>query len=172
MRCLMICLSLAMAACTQAAPSIPDEAGLPSAAIRAFQSHVAQMSEGRLDCSAAQINAAPHLAADLNGDSRTDYVLDAARLDCQLRPGFWDDNYFCGLNICVFPLLVSEGETWRVITLMSGNAVELAEHYRETWVRVSQGNFGIAGGDLVQVREYAWRDGQLRRIAERQESPA
>ena len=130
------------------------------------------MSEGRLNCSAAHINAAPRLAADFNGDGPADYVIDAARLDCQLRPGLWDDNYFCGLNICAFPLLVSEGEAWRVVTLMSGNAVEMVEHYRETRIRISQGNFGIVGGDMIQVREYAWRDGQLRRIAERQESPA
>lgn len=159
---------LALSACSQEPAPLPDEAALPAAAVAAFQSHMRRVSEGDLTCPDAAIEAAPRVSAYLNADNLPDYAIATQDLDCESQISA-SVAYFCGGSICAFPALVSEGEDYRVVWLMSGNEIEAQSHYREERFVVRQLSYAGSRGSAVLVREYSWIDGALRRVAEREE---
>lgn len=159
---------LALSACSRDPAPLPDEARLPAAALSAFQRHLRTMSEGDLTCPDAAIDEAPRVSAYLNADSRPDYAIATQDLDCESQISS-SVAYFCGGSICAFPALISQGEEYRVVWLMSGNEIEAQSHYREERFVVRQLSYAGSRGSAVLVREYTWIDGALRRVAEREE---
>ncbi|MFY0636636.1 hypothetical protein [Maricaulis maris] len=159
---------LALSGCSRDPAPLPDEVGLPAAALSAFQAHLRTMSEGDLVCPDAAIEAAPRVTAYLNDDRLPDYAIATQDLDCESEITS-SVAYFCGGSICAFPALVSEGEDYRVVWLMSGNEIEAQSHYREERFVVRQLSYAGSRGSAVLVREYSWIDGALRRVAEREE---
>ena len=161
---LALTLSLATA-CSPAPAPVPDDAGLPAGVLAAFHDHLDAISDGALECRDHDIAAAAQLSGRINADDRPDYVVDTRALNCTATRHGPAVAYFCGTSACAFPLLVSDGEEWRAVVLMSGNSARIVEHYRETRIEVRQGARGVPGG-AVAVREYAWRDGRLVRTGE------
>ncbi len=169
---LSACTIASLAACAaEVPPPVPDEAGLPDAAITAFQDYLDRISENSLVCATDDISAARALSAYVDGDAVPDFVIETRALHCQTRRGEPAVGYFCGATACSLPLLLSGGEDgWQVVQLMSGNHVRAMEHYRETRIEVREIDRGAPGGRNVLVREYAWREGELVRINEYSEA--
>lgn len=153
------------AACSPAPGPVPDDAGIPAGVLVAFRAHLDTISDGALVCRDDDVVAAARLSGRINQDDRPDYVVDTRALNCTATRDGPAVAYFCGTIACAFPLLVSDGEEWRAVVLMSGNSARIVEHYRETRIEVRQGARGVPGG-AVTVREYAWRDGRLVRTGE------
>jgi hypothetical protein len=172
MRIPILLSGLVIAACSpQTATTLPDDR-LPAAAIAAFQTHAATLGDGALTCSAEAIEQAPRVSGYVNDDMAVDYAINTARLGCEASGDATHMAYFCGLYTCAFPALMSVGESWVVVPLMSGNEIEITTVYQDTRFHVRQINFGDPGGDTIVVREYGWQDGQLVRLAERSEQVA
>jgi hypothetical protein len=172
MRLPIILSGLLVVACSpREIAALPDDR-LPQAALAAFQRHVETLGDGTLTCSAAAIEAAPRATGFINDDLTPDYAIDTGRISCQASGDAAPTAYFCGLYTCAFPALISNGDDWRVVPLMSGNEIEVRTVYQSTHFQVRQVNFGDPGGDTVVVREYAWRDGELVRVTERSEQVA
>ena len=160
--------ALGLSACSGEPDPLPDAASLPASALAAFQDHLQTMSEGDLSCTDAAIEAVPRAVGFVNDDPQPDYALVTQHLRCRSDRGS-ALAYFCGQQICAFPALMSDGEGYRVIWLMSGNEIETRTDYQETRFVVRQGGYAGADRSAVVVREYIWRDGDLRRVAEREE---
>ena len=139
---------------------------LPAEALAAFQDHVRTLGQGDLICPAEAIEAAPRVSIDINDDGIADYALETARLRCSASEGYAPQAFFCGGRICAFPAIVSAPEGWRVISVMSGNAIEAVAHYRQGRFRVFQHDFGDPSGNRVVIREYTWQDDHLARVSE------
>lgn len=161
---------LVLAACTPAPPGAPDEGALTGGAIDAFQRHVEQLGRGRLVCSREAVRAAQRVSGDINEDGIVDHVIDTQTLDCSTQDHTAAVSYFCGLRICAYPAIISDGDGWRVIPMMAGNSIEFVAHYHDARVLVRQLNYADPSGDTILVREYAWRDGDLARVAVREET--
>lgn len=159
-------LSLSLIAGCAPAAAPPGDAGLPPAAIAAFQSHVQTLGKGVLNCTARSIEAAHRVSGYINDDDRPDYAIDTRDLRCTTSDDSLSYAYFCGRSMCSYPALVSEGDGWRVIPLMSGNAISVERRYQDSLFIVRQMNAGDPGRDSILVREYGWRDGELVRLAE------
>lgn len=166
MRPALVVFSLAVAACSPDRSVMPDRTHLPPAAIAAFQAHIQTLGQGNLVCSDTAIDSAARVGGYINDDSVEDYAIETRALACSTRDDAAAVAYFCGRFSCAFPALISRGTNWDVVPLMVGNQVEVRDHYQETRFVVRQVNFGDPGGDTVLVREYAWREDQLTRVAE------
>ena len=156
-----------LAACSAAPP--PDERTedrLPPAAVAAFQAHLREISDGTLVCRDDSIAQLGHVTGHINDDAVRDYALLTQDLRCETRIEASTVAWFCGASGCAFPALVSEGEGFRVIPLMSGHRVRVARHYREDRFEVHQARATGYPGGVIEIREYAWRDGALRSVRE------
>ena len=170
--CLSVLVSTALlGACARDdMPALPEER-LPNGALDVLQAHVRAIGNGDLSCDDQVLSQAPRVSTDINADGRPDFAVDTRNLHCTSRDGNVPDAYFCGFYMCGFPLLVSNAESWDVVQLMAGNEIEVVDYYREARFRVRQINLGDPTRRTVLIREYAWRDGRLQRVAERTEDP-
>jgi len=159
---------MVLSACSEAPDPLPDQTRLPGAAVAALQSHLTLMSDGDLTCSVEAIATAPRAVGFINDDRLPDFAISTQDLQCHSELGS-AVAYFCGGSICAFPALMSDGDNYRVIWLMSGNEISTRTDYQEARFVVRQGVFAGAAGSRVSVREYVWRDGGLARVLEREE---
>ncbi|MAC39195.1 MAG: hypothetical protein CMH94_09010 [Oceanicaulis sp.] len=157
--------ALTAMACSQQDAAETPAAGLPAGVLAAFHDHLDRISGGALVCRDGDIAAAATVSGDINADRRPDYVVDTRSLNCQARRDGPAVAYFCGTGSCAFPLIVSQGEAWQTVALMSGNQARIVQHYRETRIEIREGARGVPGGGIT-VREYTWREGRLVRTGE------
>jgi hypothetical protein len=165
MRVLSFMAVLGLAACSSETSNFLPDDHLPDAAVEAFQLYVEQLSNDTLDCDASAIRAAPRVSGDLNSDGQRDFAIDAGQLTCDAPANAATSFYFCGGSTCAYPALMSKDDGWIATPLMSGNEIEVVEHYRDTRFRVRQMDFGSVSRETILVRDYAWRDGELIRVA-------
>ncbi|MBR9824259.1 MAG: hypothetical protein GYB36_00475 [Alphaproteobacteria bacterium] len=153
-------------------PVMPlPEDRLPREAAQAFVDYADRLSDGELRCSVIAVTHAPRAEIDINQDGRTDYAIDTRQLSCGAPPGRSSVAYFCSASACAYPAIISREDGWEVIPLMSGNSIAAAAHYTEPRFQVRAAQRLISGGSRIAVRDYAWRDGALRRVDESLEMP-
>lgn len=165
MRAIPFLLVGLLAACSRTEPPA-DDLSLPPAAIAAFQDHVRTLGRGVLNCSADSIESAHRVAGFVNEDFVPDFAIDTRDLACTTTDDSLSLAYFCGLSMCAYPVLMSDGDGWQVIPLMAGNAIAVEERYQDTLFIVRQMNYGDPARDTILVREYGWRDEGLVRLSE------
>jgi hypothetical protein len=162
-------LALALLTACGAEPETAQTGALPPAALATFQDYLDRVSGDALVCPAAEVAAASR-AGHVDTDGQPDFIIEGRALNCRSTRGEAAVGYFCGSRACAFPLLLSQGGAWRVVTGLSGNELSLVEHYRETRIQLREPAAGLPGSG-VSVREYVWRDGELVRIGTWVETP-
>jgi hypothetical protein len=165
MRVLSFLTVLGLVSCSSESPEFYPDDHLPDGAVHAFQGYVSELSNGTLDCNPAAIRAAPRVWGDLNSDGQKDFAIEAGHLTCDAPANAATSFYFCGGSTCAYPALMSHEGAWVAMPLMSGNEIEVIEHYRDTRFRVRQLDFGSVSRETILVRDYGWRDGELVRVA-------
>lgn len=172
MRVLLLGAASGLAACGPSPVINLPEDRLPREAAQAFIRYASDLGEGELRCSVMAVTHAPRAEIDINADGRTDFAIDTRQLGCSAPSGTASSAYFCGSFTCSYPVIVSGEGGWRVIPMMSGNAIEAVEHYTEARFRVRQLNRTTASAPSnILVRDYAWREGELARVYETIEIP-
>jgi len=161
---------LGLAACSPAPVANLPEDRIPRPAVRAFIEYASVLGGGQLRCSAMAVAQAPRAEIDINDDGRMDYAIDTRQLSCIAQSGS-ATSYFCGYTDCAFPVIVSTGDGWSVIPMMSGNSIEAVSHYRDARFRVRSLDRGNPQSPGVLVRDYAWREGHLVRVHQTTEQP-
>lgn len=159
------------AGCSPGPPDALPEDRMPREALQTFEGFISEIGGGALRCSPRSIRDAAYIRADINRDGAPDFAIDTRQLSCVARNGEVAAAYFCGTYTCAYPLLVSGEEGWRVVPMMSGNEIEVVTRFYDEILRVRQINFGDPSRSTITVRDYAWEEGELRRVAERAEAP-
>lgn len=150
--------------------NLPEDR-LPREAAQAFIRYTQDLSDDELSCSVMAVAHAPRAEIDINEDGQMDFAIDTRRLSCGAPAGRSSVAYFCGLSACSYPAIISQGEDWVVVPLMSGNSIDAIAHYTEPRFQVRSMERLLTGASSVLVRDYAWRQGALRRVNEEVEVP-